>query len=313
MTNRGAQTAHDHASAHPAHGRQASRTVRHPRLSGGAHSAQPYVVSAHLPAHPPGGEGRISGGPVTTMTPPSSRIPVQQHLGGGVGVSRPSRAGRAAIEQRARLLELLKRLSPEVLEELDRRARFVVAPDGFGSATGSDGVRGSGVSRPVEAAVVARGERVVPDPVGEQIRNLFGALAEAAGVLGPASRWLDYLGAYGDRPGVARESSLQGDCLACGRAVAGTPQDRLKTGFCQACYEAWRRFQVGDRSSDPGEQRRRFVEGRRVSVVVERRVVVAAGARCGHVCCSRVVEHEHWHGPGSCPECASVSAGGDAA
>lgn len=228
-------------------------------------------------------------------------------------MSRPSRAGRAAVEQRARLLELLGRLSPAVLEDLDRRARFVVAPDGFGSATGSDGSRGSEVSRPTERAVVARGEALPPDPVGEQIRVLFGALAEAAGVLAHAGRWLDYLQAYGDRP-LVRESSLAGDCKACGRPVAGGAADPIRNGYCNSCRSAYVRWSsehpVGE---DPAAHRAAFELDRRARLAEEpqcRVAVVPTGGECGHRCCSRVYEHEHWHSPALCPACAEVSASG---
>jgi hypothetical protein len=44
-----------------------------------------------------------------------------------------------------------------------------------------------------------------------------------------------------------RQSSLQGVCAACGRDVAGTDIDRLRAGFCSACYQAWLRAGRPDR------------------------------------------------------------------
>lgn len=33
-----------------------------------------------------------------------------------------------------------------------------------------------------------------------------------------------------------------GDCRCCTRYVAGTSSDRLRAGYCEACYSAWRRW-----------------------------------------------------------------------
>lgn len=218
-------------------------------------------------------------------------------------MSRTTRAGRQALEHRDDLLEFLKRLSPELIADLDHRGRFLARPDGWPPGGGGE-VRGSEVSRPVESAVVARGERAQSDPVGDQIRRLFGALAEAAGVLAPAAHSLDFLRSYGD-VAIVRESSLQGDCLCCERPVSGSANDRLRSGFCDACRKAYSRWSedvavVGD----PAAHRREFVAWRRSKLAtgfVE--VPGPAAFVCAHGCCSKVSPHEHWRPPAECSLC----------
>jgi hypothetical protein len=223
-------------------------------------------------------------------------------------VSRAGKAATTAKRQRAEILELLKRLTPDVIDDLERRSRFVVTPDGWPAGGNGGEVHGSEVSRPTEMAVIARSEQVSADPIGDKIRALFGALAEAAGVLDPADRWLSQLEAYGDRA-VVRDSSLAGDCKCCLRAVAGGALDPIRNGYCNSCRSAYLRWSedhpVGD---DPAAHRSEFERERRVKLEpVERPRVIPAGAQCGHSCCSKVVKHEHWKVPAECPACLGVA------
>ena len=59
------------------------------------------------------------------------------------------------------------------------------------------------------------------------------------------SRKGEIIGALADaqRCAVAdvQADDLEHHCRACARMVAGTDQDRLRTGFCTACYRAWAR------------------------------------------------------------------------
>lgn len=78
------------------------------------------------------------------------------------------------------------------------------------------------------------------------------AAADVVGLFGQVSRLTkivddqrSYIMATGsDKRG--RISSL-GSCAACSRDVACTPADRLKAGYCSACYMAWARAGRPDR------------------------------------------------------------------
>ncbi len=52
----------------------------------------------------------------------------------------------------------------------------------------------------------------------------------------------------GQLPGVMATLAGSGDCQACGRQVSGSGNDRLRRGYCPACYRAWRRAGRPDRS-----------------------------------------------------------------
>lgn len=218
-----------------------------------------------------------------------------------------SRTAARAVEQRARILELLKRLSPERIADLDRRARFLSTPDGF--PTGGGGGRSSGeVSRPTEQATIARLDpSTSADPVGAQIRLVFGALAEAAGVLVPVDRWLGHLDAYGDQA-MVRDTSRDGDCKCCDRVVTGTPSDRLRGGYCDACRKAYERWAADHPvGGDPAAHRLEFETQRRAKLAAHPELAPAAPVvACPHRCCSLTYPHEHWHEPASCPNCRAA-------
>lgn len=219
-------------------------------------------------------------------------------------------AARRAVEQRHDILEMLKSLTPERIADLDRRARFVDKPDGY--PRGGGAVRGSDVSRPTEQAVLAHYEvdrqsgagrwvEDVADPIGDQIRLVLATLAEAAGVLRPVGRWLRHLDAYQDQA-IVREHSTVGECRACLRQVSGSPSDRLRGLYCDACRKAYGRWSESNPpAGDPAAHRLEFERQR------QKTPEPPAPVRCGHVCCERVHEHEHWHGPDVCPACAAVS------
>lgn len=83
------------------------------------------------------------------------------------------------------------------------------------------------------------------DPVAEAIRECLGSLAEAAGALKQAKRKIPVITDAGARLR-NRENSID-QCGCCDKDVLGTRDDRLKAGFCSACYEAWRRTRFSDR------------------------------------------------------------------
>lgn len=216
-------------------------------------------------------------------------------------MSKPSTAGRNAIRNRNNLEHLLKRLTPDVLTQLDQRARFTTRPDGITNST-SEG-HTSDIARPTETAALQHLDQdPQPDPVGNQIRDLFGALSEAAGILQHAERWLDYLQAYGDQA-IKRESSLAGECKACERPIAGGERDPIRNGYCDACRKAYARWTdtnpIGD---DPGRHRIEYERWRRQRLADK----PAPTTTCDHRCCTLTDRHTHWRTTDECTDCATL-------
>jgi hypothetical protein len=151
----------------------------------------------------------------------------------------------------AHLRELVADLDDDTVTELHRRAQLV-AQDGYtsGSSAGR-GSHGGDVADPTYAAAV----RPEPfDPVRKAVAEIFAGLAEATGVLRGADRRRRYVFAAGDAER-GRQSSLAGDCGACGRAVAGTEDDKLCSGYCSACRKAWERADYPERGTFERERR----------------------------------------------------------
>lgn len=224
-----------------------------------------------------------------------------------------SRNARRAIDQRHAILELLKRLTPETIEDLDRRARLLPTPDGYPTGTGTG--RGSDIARPVEHAAIAlvEGDQTA-DPIGTQIRLVLGALAEAAGVLAPADRWLRHLAAYGDQAATPN-GDRSGDCKCCDRVVTGTPNDRLRAGYCDACRMAYTRWtETNPIDNDPGAHRLEFEQARRHTLAKRGEPDdTTATDPCPHRCCQVEAAHDHWRGPNDCTRCRAIEAGIQAA
>lgn len=181
--------------------------------------------------------------------------------------------------------EALRALDDDTLEQLHARTAEPVVRDGYGTGATDVAVATSTTDTAVERAVtaIAGGREEVrdpvtdevlvpatpdtwpgaPDPTLEVIVELFAELAEVAGTLVRVIARRDYVMAlHGERRG--RESSLQGECRCCDRAVAGTSSDRLKSGYCPACYKAWERDgRPGADPQLPGLVRRRWERDRR--------------------------------------------------
>ena len=163
-----------------------------------------------------------------------------------------SRALAHARRHRAELLRILGSLTDDTLATLAERGRQVHRSDGFpaGGSVGS-----SGIARPTEAAALAGYQvddegngrwHTRPDPVGESIAQVFASLAEALGTMRQADRLAGYVLASADAAS-GRQSTLAGNCGACERPVAGTPADRLVSGYCGACRKRWERAGYPDR------------------------------------------------------------------
>lgn len=133
-------------------------------------------------------------------------------------------------------------------------AANLALPDGFPSGTGEN-VSGGGTSRPVENAVIAREhtldstlrniggvETCIPrgmTVVDDQLRIIEAAFTMIESALSQIEAPLTRT----DPPARTNIS----ECEACGRTVAGTPTDRLRSGYCDACRKAWDRAGRPDR------------------------------------------------------------------
>ena len=146
------------------------------------------------------------------------------------------------IQQRDDAAKILGRLNDSTLFLFYKRARF--AP----SVTQGEGGNPHDVSRPTELAAINHIEgRRIDDPQGEAfciIQTELGAMAKSSTRINNALSLVYHI-SDGKKH---RESSLS-TCQACQRDdVTNTPNDRIRSGYCEACYSAWRRWD-GDRHS----------------------------------------------------------------
>lgn len=185
--------------------------------------------------------------------------------------------------QRADLAEIVAALNDKTLEELHRRAQHPVA-DAYGAGRPEANVTASSPDTPVEAAVLAEAGggdddpdtwESPPDPTLEVLGELFAGMAEALGILRAVDRRRAYLLALGPGAGdgEARRKlrAGEGECRCCERVVTGTPNDRLKSGYCPACWTAYcRDGKPGSDPQAPGLGRRRWERERRSNLEARR-------------------------------------------
>lgn len=123
-------------------------------------------------------------------------------------------------------------------------------PDGYPSG-GGEPVSGGDTSNPTLSAVLQH-ERVcesVEDRDNDEARRVGlaavdASLAVAVHALRETHAALTQLTARLHQ-GHAQQRTNMADCEACGRSVANTPNDRLRSGYCDACRMAWKRLVDG--------------------------------------------------------------------
>lgn len=163
-------------------------------------------------------------------------------------VPAPRRARKARAPRKADLEALGRRLA-RLGTSLERRAGQAVkiADDhastlrATGSGTGPEGRGRGGHSDPTAGIALAAN----PDASWRWAEHLSGTAAEVADVLDRLERTLDVLTAAGADPAPPAGA---GSCQACHAVVTGTANDRIKSGFCTACYAAWLRQGRPDRA-----------------------------------------------------------------
>jgi hypothetical protein len=126
----------------------------------------------------------------------------------------------------------LSRFTLPVLAQLARIDRFEATD---GSANEGPKPKHS-VSDPVGNRVAAKlSGRVIPDPVGHAVKELERSLSEMA----RQSQILIQQLEYAMNPRERHKDAVLIFCGACGREVAGTSSDRLRSGYCLRDYRTW--------------------------------------------------------------------------
>lgn len=156
-----------------------------------------------------------------------------------------------AIKAFERAAELLR--SGRLDDLLDRNST-PARPDGYPTtASGAAGPTSGGIADPTgQAAELALAHRhdYIKRCALAALRDLSRAVAHAQGFAGNLSEGLR----VATKP--VTQPAGQGDCLACGRYVTGHPNDRLRSGYCPACYMTWTRRGRPDRTRFERTRRR---------------------------------------------------------
>ena len=114
------------------------------------------------------------------------------------------------------------------------------------------------VSDPVGARVVAKlSGRKVHDPVGSAVKEIDRAIFE----IRRQTEVLNQQREYVLNPRERHKDNYIQHCEACEREVAGTSNDRIRSGYCASCYNVW--IREGRPSRVEFESRRRDANRKR--------------------------------------------------
>lgn len=135
----------------------------------------------------------------------------------------------------------LDTFTAERLADLFARGEHSPRPDGFPTSSRSS-IRSSEPSSSTERAALTIVEaqeqrRDFSDPLGKNVDELKANLREIAR-LTKRCQWL--AGVIENAGEVVKDVQDPDRCQACDVEVAGTREDRLRSGYCKAHYEAWR-------------------------------------------------------------------------
>lgn len=175
---------------------------------------------------------------------------------------------RSRVErQTSRIQHLADWLATGTIDDLRRIAGESPTPleegpglghhDGYGvggdKQRGGKGSHSDPTAARVERDAGGRGDnqpdtwQTAPDPTGDAIARIFALVEQIADNAVTIDKLTAYVDAARAEQG-RRPVSLAGDCAACGRPVAGTPADKLVSGYCTSCRKAWQRAGYPDRS-----------------------------------------------------------------
>ena len=141
---------------------------------------------------------------------------------------------------RNRALNTLNKINETLINDLVRRASSRATSDAK-----PDGPRTKGaVSNPTLNAVMRSMSGITPqDPIFDAVKDLAHILSNIADLSQKADYRIRFI-----TDTTSRIKDVQViHCEACLREVAGTKSDRLRSGYCQACYQAWYREGMGYR------------------------------------------------------------------
>ena len=151
-----------------------------------------------------------------------------------------SRNAEKMNRDRNRALNTLNKLNETIINDLVRRASTRATSDAK-----PDGPRTKGaVSNPTLNAVVRNmSGNTTQDPIFDAVKDLAHILSNIADLSQKADDRIRFI-----TDTTSRIKDVQViNCEACLREVAGTKSDRLRSGYCQACYQAWYRSGMGYR------------------------------------------------------------------
>jgi len=129
-----------------------------------------------------------------------------------------------------RSLKTLNTLTPALIADLVRRAGTRATPE----RTGAQGPKGKGShSDPTLASVIRKmsGDDA-PDPIYEAVKTLAQTLSDIATL----SQLIDQQIRFVTQGAEREKESTIAHCQACEREVSRTPKDRIRSGYCHACY-----------------------------------------------------------------------------
>ena len=137
------------------------------------------------------------------------------------------------IRDRKIIEATISRLTDGVMLDLCRRAGTRAIADSV-----ERGPRGKGThSDPTAAAVIRKESARLADPVFDSVRDISRLLDEMA----RCSQKLQDLVRFVQTGKEQAKAQTTANCKECDRLVYCTPADRLRSGLCQACYQAQRR------------------------------------------------------------------------
>lgn len=153
--------------------------------------------------------------------------------------------------RRDHIAEIVKKLDNNTLSALRRRAgasnRALEAgagssvTDAYATRGGSERVSGGNTRRPTETTAIA--ELTHPNHEGDPVRilceEILAHMVEAHGALAAMKQKYELIVDLEDE--LKGRKSTVGSCRRCSRTVPGTPDDRIRSGYCEACYRAWLR------------------------------------------------------------------------
>lgn len=138
-----------------------------------------------------------------------------------------------------------------------RIAADILNAHGYPTGSGG-GTRGGSVADPTALAALAADDTVVADA-----RRFVQVDAELVGVL---ARWCAAEAKL--RPTVVRDATPAGvgNCQACNRPCVGSSEsDRLRAGLCNACHQAWLRYQATMHDGMMPADRQTWMRARRLT------------------------------------------------